>query len=229
MSFPPSTNAVHRSQIHRLAALYGLGSASLGSGEARYTSVTRLPSSHPANPSELSQLLAIFLADMTERSQRRLVRKADEAVAAYPSHPSGPNLKTLRKKAREEKQQAKAAKRQDKEKRALLQKMAKMKAQLKARGKAGGKGKNAWQQQQPDAGERGKAKIGATGQGTGKVAGRGMAVASLASAVPIPLSNAGHRLLLLLGWKGGGLGRKNDGIVAPVSATLKLNNKGLGA
>eukprot|EP00899_Mesostigma_viride_P000313 jgi/Mesvir1/10282/Mv07826-RA.1 len=44
----------------------------------------------------------------------------------------------------------------------------------------------------------------------------------------IPPSNIGHRLLLKMGWGGGGLGRRGDGIREPIRVDLKGERLGLG-
>lgn len=40
--------------------------------------------------------------------------------------------------------------------------------------------------------------------------------------------NIGFKLMQKLGWKGGGLGVKDDGIVDPITAQIKIGRKGLG-
>ena len=45
----------------------------------------------------------------------------------------------------------------------------------------------------------------------------------------IPSSNLGHKLLQMMGWKGGGLGRGGSGISEPISAEAIFDKRGLGA
>jgi len=40
--------------------------------------------------------------------------------------------------------------------------------------------------------------------------------------------NVGNKLMKLMGWSGGGLGRKQQGRVEPVTATTTVNRSGLG-
>ena len=106
----------------------------------------------------------------------------------------------------------------------------------KLRAKARGNKKS--RQQQPGS-EAGSSSSSSKAGRAGKAAGggdaavssrtaRSLAVLSVGSSLPIPASNTGHRLLLQLGWRGGGLGRKGDGIALPIAATYKLNSQGLG-
>ncbi|XP_052863566.1 NF-kappa-B-repressing factor-like [Anopheles cruzii] len=44
----------------------------------------------------------------------------------------------------------------------------------------------------------------------------------------IDTSNVGFQLMQKLGWKGGSLGTRNDGIVDPIAAQIKIGRKGLG-
>uniref|UniRef100_A0A2M4CH62 NF-kappa-B-repressing factor n=2 Tax=Anopheles darlingi TaxID=43151 RepID=A0A2M4CH62_ANODA len=44
----------------------------------------------------------------------------------------------------------------------------------------------------------------------------------------IDTKNIGFKLMQKLGWKGGGLGVKDDGIVDPITAQIKIGRKGLG-
>ena len=236
MSFPPSTNATHRSQIHRLAELYGMSSVSAGSGAARYTTVTRLPSSHAVGPSELSSLISSCFKQLTVVSSSCPVHHL-QAVAPRPSASSPPlpqsSAKREKKREREQRLQAKAAKREENTRRLLLKRMEKMKArlQLKSKGKAkGGKAKNAWNNGAATEGQARAAKaVGTAVRDVSGRTGRALMASSLASSAPIPTSNTGHRMLLALGWKGGGLGVNGEGIAVPVAATIKLNSRGLGA
>eukprot|EP00455_Lapot_gusevi_P014620 TRINITY_DN17326_c0_g1_i1.p1 TRINITY_DN17326_c0_g1~~TRINITY_DN17326_c0_g1_i1.p1 ORF type:complete len:122 (+),score=21.74 TRINITY_DN17326_c0_g1_i1:69-434(+) len=45
---------------------------------------------------------------------------------------------------------------------------------------------------------------------------------------PIPASNVGNLMLRKLGWSGGGLGVRGDGIAEPIAVVLKNNKRGLG-
>eukprot|EP01117_Protostelium_nocturnum_P002616 TRINITY_DN1339_c2_g1_i2.p1 TRINITY_DN1339_c2_g1~~TRINITY_DN1339_c2_g1_i2.p1 ORF type:complete len:760 (+),score=339.58 TRINITY_DN1339_c2_g1_i2:192-2471(+) len=47
-------------------------------------------------------------------------------------------------------------------------------------------------------------------------------------ALPIDDSNLGKKLLLMMGWSGGGLGSQGQGIVNPVGAIVRKKNSGLG-
>ena len=50
------------------------------------------------------------------------------------------------------------------------------------------------------------------------------------AAAPADLSsNVGHKLLKLMGWSGGGLGKGGQGISEPITATAITNRQGLGA
>lgn len=42
-------------------------------------------------------------------------------------------------------------------------------------------------------------------------------------------SNLGFKMLKMLGWKGGSLGPKNEGIIDPINCEIKIGRKGLGA
>uniref|UniRef100_A0A182J9N6 Uncharacterized protein n=1 Tax=Anopheles atroparvus TaxID=41427 RepID=A0A182J9N6_ANOAO len=46
--------------------------------------------------------------------------------------------------------------------------------------------------------------------------------------VKLDSSNIGFQLMAKLGWKGGSLGTRGDGIIDPVSAQLKNGNQGRG-
>jgi hypothetical protein len=41
-------------------------------------------------------------------------------------------------------------------------------------------------------------------------------------------SNVGHKLLQMMGWTGGGLGRKQEGIAEPVALKTVFRREGLG-
>ena len=45
----------------------------------------------------------------------------------------------------------------------------------------------------------------------------------------LPTSNIGHKLLAMMGWKGGGLGKGGAGISEPITAQSIFNREGLGA
>ena len=126
--------------------------------------------------------------------------------------------KKARRQQREDKLKVKRQSKEEKARQKLQHRMDKMKARLKLKPK---KGKHAWQK--GAGGEDDK-----RAKRDEKAAKRVVGMAS-ASAVPIPASNTGHQMLLLLGWKGGGLGKKNDGRDQPIAAVVKLNSKGLGA
>ena len=44
-----------------------------------------------------------------------------------------------------------------------------------------------------------------------------------------PGGNVGHKLLSLMGWAGGGLGKDGAGIAEPVTATTVFGREGLGS
>ena len=123
--------------------------------------------------------------------------------------------KKARRQQREEKLASKRASKEEKARQKLQKRMDAMKARLKGKVK---KGKHAWQNQGSDE-KRAKKEVKAAKQMVGM---------AMSSAIPIPVSNTGHQMLLALGWKGGGLGKKNDGRDQPVAAVVKLNMKGLG-
>lgn len=50
-----------------------------------------------------------------------------------------------------------------------------------------------------------------------------------ANAAAISEANVGHRMLALMGWTGGGLGREGEGIAEPIQAVRRTNRAGLGA
>ena len=124
--------------------------------------------------------------------------------------------KKTRRKEREEKLASKRAAKEDKARQKLQKRMEVMKGRLKVKAK---KGKHAWQNTASEEERKGKREEKAVKRMVGMVT---------SSAVPIPVSNTGHQMLLALGWKGGGLGKKNDGRDQPVAAVVKLNMKGLG-
>ena len=45
----------------------------------------------------------------------------------------------------------------------------------------------------------------------------------------VPGGNVGHKLLSLMGWAGGGLGKDGAGIAEPVTATTVFGREGLGS
>lgn len=47
-------------------------------------------------------------------------------------------------------------------------------------------------------------------------------------APPIETENIGNQMLRKMGWIGGSLGSAGDGIVEPISVTIKLSRRGLG-
>ena len=128
--------------------------------------------------------------------------------------------KKARKKQREERLASKREAKADKARQKLQKRMDNMKARLKVKAKKGGK--HAWQNQ-ASKGEK-QERRAKKEEKTVKL----MVGMATSSAVPIPVSNTGHQMLLALGWKGGGLGKKNDGRDEPVAAVVKLNMKGLG-
>jgi GT2 family glycosyltransferase len=54
------------------------------------------------------------------------------------------------------------------------------------------------------------------------------ATASHVATRPIHENNIGHRLLLKLGWNGGGLGANEQGIVEPIAVTVRKKGQALG-
>lgn len=66
------------------------------------------------------------------------------------------------------------------------------------------------------AGERARTSGGAAGAVVG------------AGAAAVGEENVGHRLLVGMGWSGGGLGREGEGIVEPLQAFLRHSRAGLG-
>lgn len=125
--------------------------------------------------------------------------------------------KKARKKQREEKLASKRASKEEKARQKLQKRMEAMKGRLKVKAKKGGK--HAWQNKASEEERKGKRE---------EKAAKRMVGMATSSAIPIPVSNTGHQMLLALGWKGGGLGKKNDGRDQPVAAVVKLNSKGLG-
>jgi hypothetical protein len=225
MCFPPSTNSLHRAHIHRIAALYGLSHHSTGEGAARYTTVTRTANARPADAGKLTKLIASLTAQSAPLTASCPTHHPG-AASARPEVEDGGGAKRERKKARELALALNAKRKQEK----LLRKMERMREKLRA--KARGNKKSRKQPAVSAAGSGGKEERGGRAGG-GEVAvssrtARSLAVSSVASSHPIPASNTGHRLLLQLGWRGGGLGRNGDGIALPIAATYKLNSKGLG-
>lgn len=62
-----------------------------------------------------------------------------------------------------------------------------------------------------------------------KVVNRGQIDENPINSNRIQESNLGFKMLKMLGWGGGSLGAKNDGIVDPVSLEIKIGRRGLGA
>ncbi|XP_050100652.1 NF-kappa-B-repressing factor-like [Anopheles aquasalis] len=54
------------------------------------------------------------------------------------------------------------------------------------------------------------------------------AASKVAEEPKLDTKNIGFKLMQKLGWKGGGLGVKDDGIVDPITAQIKIGRKGLG-
>lgn len=49
-----------------------------------------------------------------------------------------------------------------------------------------------------------------------------------ASSTPLPNDNVGRKLMKLMGWTGGGLGKDQQGMTQPIESTLKISREGLG-
>lgn len=215
--------SLHRSNVHRLAQLFGLATDSEGEGTARFTRCTKTEYTEPASLPDLQRAVAACTKQMVQLAERCPVHVLPQLEAATVDEAEMARLtaasfeKKARRQRREEKLTAARKAKEDKAKKRLQQRMDKMKAKLKAKPK---KGKHAWQNNAEDR----RAKRDKSDEKAAKRA-VGMAVGS---AVPIPVSNTGHQMLLMLGWKGGGLGKKNDGRDQPVAAVLKMNSKGLG-
>ena len=215
---------LHRSNVHRLAQLSGLATDSEGEGTARFTRCIKTELTQPADNAELQRAVTACTKQMQQLAEScpvhvlPLLQSAAMDEAEVRRLMAASADKKAKKKLREDRLAAKRTAKEDKARQKLQKRMDAMKARLQVKAK---RGKHAWQNK-------------AGGSADDKRAGReekatkrmvGMAVSS---AVPIPLSNTGHQMLLALGWKGGGLGKKSDGRDQPIAAVLKMNSKGLG-
>ena len=215
--------SLHRSNVHRLGQLFALATESEGDGAARFTRCTKTDCTQPASLAAILRTVAACTRQMQELADKcpvhvlPLLEAGTMDAAETERLTAASQEKKARKQRREEKLAAARLSKEEKTRHRLQKRMDKMKTKLAS--KSHKKGKHAWQNKASEADKRAKRDE--------KSAKRvvGMAVSS---AKPIPVSNTGHQMLLLLGWKGGGLGKKNDGRDEPVAAVLKMNSKGLG-
>ena len=222
LNFPPFGVPLHRSNVHRLGQLFGVATESEGEGTARFTRCVKTDATEAADSDELQRAVKDCTRQMQQLADKcpvhvlPLLEAATRDEEEMGRWTAAALEKKARKQQREEKLMAKRTAKEDKARQKLQKRMDKMKGRLKVKAK---KGKHAWQNGATEEDKRAKREEKTAKRMVGMVT---------SSAIPIPVSNTGHQMLLALGWKGGGLGKKNDGRDQPVAAVVKLNSKGLG-
>ena len=222
LSFPPFGVPLHRSNVHRIGQLFSLATSSSGEGTARFTLCSRTDDTEAADNDALRSTVAACtrqcqqLADKCPVHVLPLLAEAPMNEAEVRRLTAASADKRARKAQRDERLAAKREAKADKARQKLQKKLQKMKDGLRLKQK---KGKHAWQNAAGEEERRGKRE---------QKAAKRMVGMATSSAIPIPETNTGHQMLLALGWKGGGLGKKSDGRDQPIAAVVKLNSKGLG-